>query len=236
MDKRFFTREVLDSLPSDDQEALLVLYAEFKKLEHETRSEPPAKRVDDFIESLAILNAFSDHRELRCEIPRLVPDKNGNVQRISDHWDQNAVRWQSELNHRNAENLYSRKNSEYASFFEKAVVYEFIDEEFARVQHLIDELRQLISQSALITADHRRRLLLRLEAMQKELHKRTSDIDRFWGFIGEAGVVARKFGEDMKPISERVTELGRIVLAVIFAKEGIKALPPEVTKMLGPDK
>jgi len=41
----------------------------------------------------------------------------------------------------------------------------------------------------------------------------------------------RKFGEDLKPISERVLELGTIVLAVIFAREGIKALP-EVGQIL----
>ena len=41
----------------------------------------------------------------------------------------------------------------------------------------------------------------------------------------------RKFGEDLRPISERVLELGSIVIAVIFAKEGIKALP-EVSEML----
>jgi len=74
-----------------------------------------------------------------------------------------------------------------------------------------------------------------LEAMQGELHKKTSDIDRFWGFIGEVGINIRKFGENMRPISERVQELGKIVIAVIYAKEGIP-LPPEVSKFLLPDK
>jgi hypothetical protein len=62
--------------------------------------------------------------------------------------------------------------------------------------------------------------------------KDTSDIDRFWGFIAEAGIVARKFGEDLKPISDRATELGRIVIAVVMAKEGVKSLP-DITKLLG---
>ena len=68
--------------------------------------------------------------------------------------------------------------------------------------------------------------------MQNEIHKKTSDIDRFWGFVAEAGIVARKFGEDLKPISDRVTELGKIVVAVIMSHEGIKALP-EISKLLG---
>jgi hypothetical protein len=43
----------------------------------------------------------------------------------------------------------------------------------------------------------------------------------------------RKFGEDLAPISERVLELGGIVVNVIFAKEGIRALP-EVSQILLP--
>ena len=35
----------------------------------------------------------------------------------------------------------------------------------------------------------------------------------------------------MKPISDRVTELGKIVIAVIMSKEGIQALP-DITKLL----
>ena len=114
-------------------------------------------------------------------------------------------------------------------------MYEFSDQDYSRVQVLINELRDEINKSSLITEDHKRRLLKRLEAMQVELHKKTSDIDRFWGFIGEAGITIRKFGEDMQPITNRVQELGRIVIAVIFAKEGIKALP-EVSQILLPDK
>ena len=73
----------------------------------------------------------------------------------------------------------------------------------------------------------------RLEAMHGELRRKTNDIDRFWGFIGEAGIAMRKFGEDLSPISERVLELGGLVVGVIFAKEGIKALP-EVSQILLP--
>jgi hypothetical protein len=67
--------------------------------------------------------------------------------------------------------------------------------------------------------------------MRGELYRKTSDIDRFWGFLGEAGIAMRKFGDDLAPISQRVLELGSIVIGVIFAKEGIRALP-EVSQIL----
>jgi len=93
----------------------------------------------------------------------------------------------------------------------------------------------LIRNSTLISDEHKRRLLRKLDAMHGELHKKTSDIERFWGFIGEAGIAMRKFGEDLAPISERVLELGGLVVNVIFAKEGVKALP-EISQIVLPDR
>jgi len=143
----------------------------------------------------------------------------------------NRVR--SELTNRHARGYFEAKTEEYVALFSRVSVFEFSDADFKRVQDLINELRELFYGSTLITEEHKRRLLRRLEAMHGELRKKTNDIDRFWGFIGEAGIAMRKFGEDLAPISERVLELGGIVMTVIFAKEGIKALP-EVSQILLP--
>jgi hypothetical protein len=44
-----------------------------------------------------------------------------------------------------------------------------------------------------------------------ELHKKVSDLDRFWGLIGDAGVVVGKLGENAKPIVDRIREIADIV-------------------------
>jgi hypothetical protein len=103
--------------------------------------------------------------------------------------------------------------------------YDFQPDDFARIQKLISELRTLIASSNLLGSQHRLRLLKRLEAMQSELHEKNSDIDRFWGFIGEVGVAVRKFGDDLKPISDRAHELAKLVLIALAVKEGISTLP-----------
>ncbi len=90
-------------------------------------------------------------------------------------------------------------------------VYEFSKGDLIRVQTLINELRDFITSSEKLEADHQRRLLKRLEALQSELHKRISDLDRFWGLIGDAGVVLGKLGNDAKPIVDRIRELVEIV-------------------------
>jgi hypothetical protein len=89
--------------------------------------------------------------------------------------------------------------------------YEFTSGDLNRIQELINELRSNISESELFTADHKQRLLKRLEKIQSELHKRVSDLDKFWGLIGDAGVAIGKFGNDAKPFVDRIREIADIV-------------------------
>ncbi|WP_257281137.1 hypothetical protein [Endozoicomonas sp. ISHI1] len=89
--------------------------------------------------------------------------------------------------------------------------YEFSQGDIDRIQTLVNELRIKISENQNFEENHRQRLLKRLESLQSELHKRVSDLDRFWGMIGDAGVVIGKFGKDAKPIVDRIKEISEIV-------------------------
>lgn len=79
------------------------------------------------------------------------------------------------------------------------------------MQVLISQVRDLIVNDNGLEKDHKRRLLSRVEKLQSELHKKVSDLDRFWGLIGDAGVVLGKLGKDAKPIVDRIKEIADIV-------------------------
>ena len=92
-----------------------------------------------------------------------------------------------------------------------AFAYAFSQGDLDRVQVLINQLRELISNTNDLETEHQQRLLRRLEKLQAEMHKKVSDLDRFWGLIGDAGVVMGKLGTDAKPIVDRVHEIAQIV-------------------------
>jgi hypothetical protein len=231
MKPELFTRDLLQSLPADSDDAIVVLCAEFEKFDGSLAPQEEVLSHNDYLEAFTILKAFCESRSLVFSAPALSTNQRKNIDAIKGLFAGAAGTATTNIIRRDSNTVFQEKGALYADIFARISVYEFSDGDFARVQQLINELRDLISNSNLITGDHKRRLLRRLEAMQAELHKRSSDIDRFWGFIGEAGIAVRKFGEDIKPISERIQELGRIVIAVIFAKEGIQALP-EITQLL----
>lgn len=93
---------------------------------------------------------------------------------------------------------------------EKGFYFEFSDGDLKRIQQIINELRTQVTDSDLFDADHKRRLLRRLEALQSEIHKKMSDVDRIWGLVGDAGIALGKFGRDAKPIVDRIRELTQI--------------------------
>jgi hypothetical protein len=234
MKTAFFPPRTLSQLPADNFEALAVLCVEFEKFDGHARQLP--EHHDDYVEALSILRAFAMARDAKLDpYPEIGPSRQKNIASITGYFVQVRTNVRAELSNRHARGYFETKTEEYMALFAKASVYEFSEVDFKRAQDLVNELRELIRSSTLITDEHKRRLLRRLEAMRGELHRKTNDIDRFWGFLGEAGIAMRKFGEDLAPISERVLELGGIVVSVIFAKEGIKALP-EVSQILLPNE
>ena len=102
-------------------------------------------------------------------------------------------------------NLVSVKKEKYKSML-NGFSYEFTDGDLEKIQSIIDDLRGLINKSS-FNDDFKERLLLRLEKLQSELHKKMSNLDKFWGLMGEAGVAIGKFGNDAKPIFDRVQDL-----------------------------
>lgn len=109
--------------------------------------------------------------------------------------------------------------------------YEFSQGDLEKIQALINELRNMIAQSTFFEKDHQQRLLKRLEHLQSEMHKRISDLDKFWGLIGDAGVVIGKFGADAKPFVDRIREIADVVWRTQARAEELPSGTP--TPLLG---
>lgn len=160
------------------------------------------------IEALAVVGAIL---ELRPEVQIVPPAITG----VRDDDCVVVLRFLEELDtfirtHTARESLARHKDRIQAVMGTK-LMYEFSQGDLERLQVLINELRDLVAATESLSQEHRQRLLRRLERMQSELHKRTSDLDRFYGLVGEAGVVLGKLGRDAKPIVDRVREIAQIV-------------------------
>ncbi len=224
MKTAFFGTKTLAQLPADNVEALAGLCTEFERFDGFARDLP--EHHDDYVEALSILRAFARAREAKLEaFPEIGPQRRQNILNIKGYFTQLRNMAHSQLAERHAKGYFDSKTEEYLLLFSKLPVYEFGESEFKRVHELIRELGDLFRATTLVSDDQKSRLLRKLEAMRRELHRKTTDIDRFWGFLGEAAIAMRKYGEDLKPVADRVLELSALITATIFRKEGITALP-----------
>jgi len=141
------------------------------------------------------------------------------------------------LENASAELLYISGTNNDKEFIERergsVTRYSLTKENADRTQQLINELRDIVNKTNSISEEHKLRLLRKLERLQMEFHKKESDFDRFWGFVGEIGPVIGKFGRDVKPFTDRLRELVDIVTKTqsdgqqVLDNNNEKSLPDE---------
>jgi len=127
---------------------------------------------------------------------------------------------------------YKASCEKYAQDPRNPFEYRFDTDQLNRLQQLINEVRDELQNLENIPDNWRRRMLRRLESLQKELHERMSSLDRFWGIVGEALPVLHQLGVAAKPIVNRLREMAEIgmrVHAVFYnlpIPPGVPILPP----------
>jgi hypothetical protein len=145
------------------------------------------------------------------EVPIKLPETSGDIQyncaQLFEYLDSIKGYFEAQTIRLKVESYKGR----YKTAFRSSFAYEFSEGDLKRIQKLVNELRNQIADSQALQGNHRQRLLNRLEKLQSELHKRVSDLDRFWGLVGDAGVVLGKLGKDAKPIVDQIREISEIV-------------------------
>ena len=203
-----FDDKFIENLPEDNLEALKKIKKTFVDYDRRLTDYDKILNYDTYSEAFAFLNAFLQKVNSKATLPLLSFDKNkiSQINLIVEVFrNQGAHLGEFDAS------LFNDSQSSFAAKLGAGFVYELSEGDLNKVQTSINELRDLISDSELIEDNHKQRLLKRLERLQSELHKKMSDLDRFWGFVGDAGVVMGKLGEDAKPLTDRIKDIMNII-------------------------
>lgn len=166
------------------------------------------EELDLLLETYALISALRDADLIEVFI--VDPNLSGLTVQSCTHLLEVVRSVEEQLTSQASKNKLETLKKHFSVTVSKGFGYEFTDGDLARVQALLNELRDLVASASAIDGEHRQRLLKRLEQLQSELHKKTSDLSRFYGLLGDAGVALGKFGEDAKPIVDRVKEIIQI--------------------------
>lgn len=161
---------------------------------------------DTIIEHYLLFEAFLKSKNYDYTPLKLSTSKDTNVNHICDFFSFISI----EFEKRETLNKIESSQNKFGMHFETEFCYEFTTGDLDRIQTLINELRENIIKSKFFEDDHRARLLKRLEKLQAALHKKVTNLDMFWGLVGDAGVALGKFGTDAKPIIDMIKEIANI--------------------------
>ena len=183
--------------------------------------------MDKYIELYSLLLAVAESHKIGVTRYELAGDDKAMLSAIVRTFDDSLSLVRKEIAKRDANERIDRLKKRYHTYITKPFTYEFSDDDIKVIQANINALRGLIGDSEQIETNHKARLLKRLEQLQQELHKKISDLDRFWGMIGDASVVLKIVGENATPIIQHV----KTIMEVVWKAQTKANHLPEGTKL-----
>ncbi len=204
-----FEEEFISELPDDPMLAGYLILDHFLTIDEQYQG---SQDFSVYLETYAFLRAIADENKLSWNFPEIDHLVNNQTESALREYFGVLYKKLREYYEKNEkERLVDKFSKKYRTLKRGAFIYEFSDGDLHNVQELITSLRERIANSDLFEKNHKRRLLNRLEFLQRELHKKQSDLDHFWGLVGDAGVAIGKFGKDAKPFVDLIREITNIV-------------------------
>lgn len=224
--KEIFTENFIDSLPNDPILAGYnicdaVLDFSGKQLQ-ETGRPSLSKDQHAYLNALALFEVYSDTHPLniKYELPTLGTDAENNSKAIIGFFE----KLKANLNELIVKQKLAGFRKTYSNKFKQSKSYIFDSKERDEIKKIIHELRVLISDLDILTADYKTRLMNRVGSIHFDLDLKLSDLDRIWGLLGEAYIVNAKFGNAGQLIVER---LYRIVNFAWQAQARAESVDPQ---------
>ncbi len=221
-----FDDDFIENLPDDNWETLKLIKQRFKRVDNKTLNREENFQV--YLAAHAFLRSYLQKIGFKGKIqePSSKNSNFANIKMMRELFDSLDGKIFRDYELKSNESFYIDAQEKFAAKLGAGFSYEFSEGDLTKIQKSINELRDLISGSELIEKDHKQRLLKRLERLQSELHKKMSDLDRFYGLMGDVGVMIRKLGEDAKPIADRIKDIMNIVWRTQARSEELESGAP----------
>ncbi len=205
----YFDEKFLKSLPEDSPSAIAAICDYYDSIEDNlSKDEDENENQQTLIkEAFGLIAAYSEANDLGIDVPPITGDFDEDYSNANDFFQEMQKYSSQGIN----QSEFEQYKNIYAARLGKVFHFEFSEGDLGLIQNLINELRELISTTEELEEDHRHRLIKKLEKVQSELHKRVSNLDRFWGFCIDLSIVVGLMGENAKPTVDLVKKIVAII-------------------------
>jgi len=206
-----FTSERLAKIPKDPTEGLLHICDIFFS-EIDQNTDPQETDMKDYIECYALLRKYTEARGFDYNlnpIPINLTNIAGFVRNEFIAVQSNTRKTSQQKTEQSFENFFS-------NHFQGGQNFELSDGDIQEIQRLTNDLRSRILQTLDLEEKHKQRIISRLEAMQKEIHKVQSNFDVLTGTMCEVLSVIKKAGDAAEPW----TRIVKNIMHIAWASQG----------------
>lgn len=215
------------NLPDDRWEALAQVCSRFiewfKPIEGNTQFDQHGLIVDAYALLRTLISHHKEHLKGIPDSYTVHGNREDDVNTIVAQFNSINKKAHEVLGNRSAAQHFAVSSERYEAMLAGELRIEFHDDEIKQLQVLINELRDAISGCESLEANHKYRLLRRLERLQTELHKEVSNLDSMWMFIGDAAFVLGQAAEDAKPIFGGIRAIMKIARIAMGRTHGLPA-------------
>ena len=234
-----FDEKFIAELPENGYKAAQTICKMFFRCNGEwDRSNQKVEHFNDYLRALVFAQLFLEIHGIDPPVKPSIVESEGastrNISLVYGFFTALKPKVDAHVLEMDTRDAYQEAKEHYGRLLGMVHFYEFSDEDFRRVQELINTLRDILQNSEDFEEDHKRRLLKRLEKLQAELNKKMSNLDLFWGLFPEAGVALGKFWTEAEPFVEGVKEILQIVYRAQARAANVPKLLP--TRLLLDEK
>lgn len=231
--ERIFNTNVMDSLPDDKMEAAIAIADAYIQWKAEIGGNPDRDAYLTAIDAYAHAKALAESKDWTSfGTYKILGQLADDLNNIDSQFNQLKAWATNNLYKRLGLEQFETSSTKYSADSYNPFEYRFDPAQLERLQQLVNEIRDELTGLTGIPDNWRNRMLMRLEALQRELHERMGTMDRFWGVVGEALPVLHAAGVAARPIVNRLREIAEIGLRVhatfygLPMPPGIPLLPP----------
>jgi len=227
-----FDEAFLESLPHDPAEACISICRQAIAF-YRSRASDIGKRTlsDDhetYMTGLALLKAYTERHphEFEDPLPKLSSSATENSRAILTYMDRLKGFMQQQV----MEDQFDTLRVKYSALLDRGRShYHFDEDAMRRIRRDIHLVREVLKDKSDLAEDQRQRIGARLGKLESELNRPDTDLDRFWGLIGEASLCAAKLGEGSELIDNGI----RLILSIVWQAQceaaGVEANTPLIS-------
>lgn len=222
MDNNQLIRSLLLDLPEDPAYATEILLGKIIAEMQKQQNKEKWHTIDGYswiTKVIEIFNAFIKSNDVNIENINQVSFKEYKDKKLFNLYSQFFNFNFSELKLKRIELEKGETSDKALMLLGKRFAYSLEDDEIDEIKATITKLRKLISEKIDYDDEYKRRLLIRLNALERELHNKMSNLDKFFGVMTDIKVFTFKLiheAPDAKPFIAEITELTKQLKGLIW--------------------